>query len=65
MFAKYESISKEKKMIKEEKNYHYQQKLDALEAELEQAKQVQTFFNRIVEVIIPRMQDLLDQPIHE
>lgn len=65
MFAKYESISKEKKMIKEEKNYHYQQKLDALETELGQSKQVQTFLNRIVEVIVPRMQDLLDQPIHE
>jgi hypothetical protein len=34
MLSKYEAVSKEKKIMQEEKSYYFQRKVDALEAEV-------------------------------
>lgn len=65
MFAKYESLSKEKKGVKDEKSVYYQRKLDAIEQELRQTKFTATFAERVIDQIVPRLLDLIDQPLGE
>ena len=65
MFAKYENLSKEKKGVKDEKSVYYQRKLDALEQELRQTKFTATFAERVIDQIVPRLLDLIDQPLGE
>ncbi len=63
MLGKYEAATKDKKIMQEEKSYYFQRKVDALEAELKQSKQLVKFAGGVVDVIVPRLKDLLEHSI--
>jgi hypothetical protein len=60
MFAKFENVAKASKVMKEEKSYYYERKIQQLEAELQSLSQLQDFVQRVTEIVVPRMQDLLE-----
>ena len=61
MLSKYEAATKDKKIMQEEKSYYYQRKIDALESEAKQSKPLVKFADRVIDVIIPRIRDILEQ----
>ena len=61
MLAKYETVSKDKKIMQEEKNYYFQRKVDALEQELKQQKHLVKFADKVIQSIAPKIHDLLEQ----
>ena len=63
MLSKYEAVSKEKKIMQEEKIYYFQRKVDALEHELKQQKGFVKFAEKVIQNIVPRLNDLLEQQI--
>ena len=63
LFAKYENVSKERKIMQEEKNFYFQRKLDQLEQENFQMKETQRSAERIIHELIPNISDMLDRPI--
>lgn len=60
LFAKFDSVIKEKKVMKEEKSYYYQRRVDQLEQQLQSCDAAVQFTDRVLEVIVPRMQALLE-----
>lgn len=65
MFAKFDSVIKEKKVMKEEKSYYYQRRVDALEQQLRDTETAVQFADRVADVIVPRMQALLEGQVKE
>ena len=63
LFIKYENVSKERKIMQEEKNFYFQRKLDQLEQENFQMKETQRSAERIIKELIPNISDMLDRPI--
>lgn len=63
MLSKYEAATKDKKIMQEEKSYYYQRKIDALESEAKHSKPLVKFADRVIDVIIPRMRDILAQEV--
>ena len=55
MLAKYEAVSKEKKVMQEEKSYYFQRKVDALNTELKLAKLSVKFADRVIDGVVPRL----------
>ena len=63
MLAKYEAVSKEKKVMQEEKSYYFQRKVDALDTELRLAKLSVKFADRVIDGVVPRFQDMFESPV--
>ena len=63
LFNKYETVSKERKIMQEEKNFYFQRKLDQLEQENFSMKESSRAAERIMHELIPNLADLLDRPI--
>ena len=63
LFTKYENVSKERKIMQEEKNFYFQRKLDQLEQENFSMKETQRAAERIIQELVPNMSDMLDRPI--
>ena len=55
MLAKYEAVSKEKKVMQEENSYYFQRKVDALDTELRLAKLSVKFADRVIDGVVPRL----------
>ena len=63
LFAKYESVSKEKKVMQEEKNFYFQRKVDQLEHENAQMKDITRQAERLFNENIPRLGELLERQV--
>ena len=63
LFSKYDAVSKERKVMQEEKNFFFQRKLDALEQENFTMKETNRAAERIIHEIIPNLVNLLDRPM--
>lgn len=58
LFQKYESVSKENKVMNEEKNFYFQRRLEQLEAENDAMKETIIQINIIVKEFVPRLSSL-------
>ena len=63
LFSKYETASKERKIMQEEKNFYFQRKLDQLEQENFAMKETQRAAERIIQEQVPALGAMLDRPI--
>ena len=63
LFNKYDTVSKERKVMQEEKNFYFQRKLDQLEQENFSMKETQRAAERIMHEIVPNLSNLLDRPL--
>lgn len=61
LFNKYEAVSKDKKVMQEEKSFYFQRKLDQLEQENASMKEATRQADRLFHENVPRMADLLDR----
>ena len=63
LFAKYDTVSKERKIMQEEKNFYFQRKVDQLEQENFSMKETNRAAERIIHEIIPQLGQLLERPM--
>ena len=63
LFSKFENANKEKKIMKEEKEYYYERKLDQFETQNEQLQNQVLSTDRITRDLIPRLGQMLDRPL--
>ena len=63
LYTKYETVSRERKVMQEEKNFYFQRKLDQLEQENMNMKENVKIAERIIHEIIPSLSQLLERPL--
>ena len=61
LFAKYDSVSKDKKVMQEEKSFYFQRKLDQLEQENAHMKEITRQAERLFQETVPRLGELLER----
>jgi len=63
LFNKYESVTKERNVMKEEKNYYYDRKVGELEINNKELHDRAHAATKISQDLIPLINDLLDKPL--
>ena len=63
LFSKYESLSKDRKQVGEEQRYYFTKRIDQLEAQVSAGAPKVAFADRILDFVVPRLADLIEETI--